>query len=81
MDVDPEAFAKFNKRFLAQIRVRFQAVRESKKSRDAKLSERSMRSSVNDSDLLDDEAVQLSTTNQKRLSRCHWEDILGYSPG
>ena len=40
-----------------------------------------MRSTVNDSDLLDNEAVQLETTNQKCLSRCHWEDIIGYAQG
>ena len=42
---------------------------------------RALRSTAAESDLFDDDAVKLSTTNQKRLSRCHWEDMLGYLPG
>ena len=56
-------------------------MRETKKSRDAKFGKRATRLSVNESDLLDNETVQIATTNQKRLSRCHWEDMLKYSPG
>ena len=81
VDVDPEEFHQFYKHFLGQTRVRFQEVRETKKSREAKLGERVMRSTTNESDLTDDDAVNIETTNQKRLSRCHWEDIIKYSLG
>ena len=81
LNVDAEEFHAFYKHFLGQTRVRFQEVRETKKSREAKLGERASRSAASESDLVDDDAVLIQTTNQKRLSRCHWEDILKYSPG
>ena len=81
MVVDAEEFHDFYRHFLGQVRVRFQEVRETKKTRDDKMGGRASRSTIAESDLFDDDAVELSTTNQKRLSRCHWEDMLRYLPG
>jgi hypothetical protein len=81
VEVDAEEFQNYYKHFLGQARVRFQEVRETEQTREDKMGGRALRSTAAESDLFDDDAVKLSTTNQKRLSRCHWEDMLGFLPG
>ena len=81
VEVDSGLFDVYVRYFTKQLRVRFQETRSTKKSREKALGERSLRSATSDSDLIDDEAERLETTNIKRVSRCHFEDLVGYVPG
>ena len=81
VEVDSGLFDVYVRYFTKQLRVRFQETRSTKKSREKALGERSLRSATSDSNLIDDEAKRLETTNIKRVSRCHFEDLVGYVPG
>ena len=66
---------KFNKTFTKQINWRFQRVLLSREERDDQLG-RGLRSSVEEDLLIDDDGAMANTTNIKRTSRYHIEDIL-----
>ena len=73
--VSDEEFDEWEPRFARQIRTRFRKERVLSSSRDDGLG-LGLRSAVESLSLLDDAAASLKTSDAKRLSRLHWEDVL-----
>ena len=78
--VTDEEFNEWEPRFAWQMRTRFRKERPMGIAHDDSLG-LGLRSGIKDLSLVDNDAVTLVTTNTKRLSRLHWEDILRLQEG
>lgn len=78
--VSDEEFDEWEQRFSRQMRTRFRKERVVSSSRNDGLG-LGLRSAVESLSLLDDAVASLKTSEAKRLSRLHWEDVVGFQEG
>ena len=80
LTIDAGTFNPWRDRFVAQQRVGFQQKRITKKQRAENIG-LGLRSTQEPISLDDDDALACSVTSHRRLSRCHFEDVVGLQKG